>query len=116
MKKTILVLHLFELLAIAAVLTVSSAKISHLEARIALFEKQHVYIQFHARELEASNNKMQCQVDIAVAGFRGGHSVAYRLYTEGAFESCERVSGTEVASVSHPLGAYPLESDSHPAD
>jgi cell division protein YceG involved in septum cleavage len=32
--------------------------------------------------------KMECQVDLAAAGFRMGHSRAYIMMTTGAFKSC----------------------------
>lgn len=74
-------------------LTVTAAHVRELRA---LHEEDVIEARFLSRKIEELHDesdgrfeKMECQVDLAVAGFRMGHSRAYRMMRAGLFETCK---------------------------
>jgi hypothetical protein len=75
---------------------INSARLSLLEAELSEANVENVFLGRKIQELKVSVNTresaMECRVDLAVAGFRIGHSRAYRLYRAGQIESCQQAS------------------------
>ena len=70
-----------------------------LRARVELLEAQHqedvienIFLGRKLEELHDENHErlafMECQVDLASAGFRMGHNRAYRMMRAGMLENC----------------------------